>query len=33
MAVNLFDWRFSTVWLIVCGALLGLALYGGGDRA
>lgn len=33
MAVNLFDWRFSTVWLIVCGALQGLALYGGGDRA
>ena len=32
MAVNLFGWRFSTIWLIVLGAALGLVLYGGGAR-
>ena len=28
--INLLGWRFSTIWLIVAGALAGMALYGGG---
>ena len=33
LGINLFGWRFSTVWLILCGALVGLTLCRGGAKA
>ena len=32
MGMNLFAWRFSTVWLILMGAAAGLIVYRGGQR-
>ena len=32
LGINLFGWRFSTVWLILCGALVGLTLCRGGAK-
>ena len=31
LCVNLFGWHFSTIWLILMGALSGLVLYRGGE--
>ena len=33
MAINLFGLRFSSIWLILCGALMGLTLCRGGGKA
>lgn len=33
LCINLFGWKLSTIWLILCGALSGLALYRGGGEA